>query len=310
MITSKDLSSTTIVLGAGSSCEYGYPTGQELLNQIKELIPERVNYDIVDKKFLEHVSVTESDLMERHEKLLTSLNRSGCRSIDTYLQNPKNSENRFADLAKLIIYYLISKHEHKKNFEYFPKDDWISYFINRFISYNHESYLKFPPKIISFNYDNYFEERIRLHYKETYHLDIDISNKIHHVYGAISKQTEIDFSNSNKIDYDNYFTKVRKNKENLNIIRPHNESSFSNLLLKSKNLIFLGYGFDPFNNQLLFKNKKTFAEIKSKSKIYSTTIGISPPIIKDLKLQITTHGLDCFKLMQTIAKPPLFPEDI
>jgi hypothetical protein len=52
--------------------------------------------------------------------------------------------------------------------------------------------------------------------------------------------------------------------------------TFRNILQNASRLIFLGYGFDSDNNEVLFKNLKGLQDDYLSLKIYATSIGLTP----------------------------------
>jgi hypothetical protein len=53
---------TTLILGAGTSCPYGYPTGAELLIRVKEVLArEKVGLDAEIWRGLEHIGIESLD---------------------------------------------------------------------------------------------------------------------------------------------------------------------------------------------------------------------------------------------------------
>ncbi len=85
---------TTLVLGAGASAPYGYPTGPELLQEILN-----TTLDPVNLFFLSTYGIDQSEA----EEFISSLDKSEPTSIDFYLENRPEHIN----IGKLMIAKII-----------------------------------------------------------------------------------------------------------------------------------------------------------------------------------------------------------
>ena len=185
-----------LVLGAGASVDYGYPTGGTL----KELIIDdnsKRRQSIVNQ-------ITEQKIsMRDYNVFVESFKLSGQTSIDTFLE--KRSE--FNDIGKLlIVIYLSSKENVSDLFDKNRvKQDWYSYLFN--IMDGNSSFDGFGDNklsIITFNYDRsletYLFTALRYTYKKTDHEVADVLAKIPilHVHGKLG---DLDWQSDNGITY-------------------------------------------------------------------------------------------------------------
>jgi hypothetical protein len=119
---------TTLILGAGTSCPYGYPTGAELLIRVKEVLArEKVGLDAEIWRGLEHI---------------------GIESLDAYMNLNEASGPRI----KEVIAELIHSYEDENGFNLPAKESPYAKFMATIPPEKYEDF-----RIISFNYDRSLE---------------------------------------------------------------------------------------------------------------------------------------------------------
>ena len=163
---------TTLILGAGASVPFGYPTGTELREQIIKRIGMRVNDP-------------------RYEELLNRFQWSLVSSIDAFLAEEQN--HHLQDIGRVAI--VAALHQ----IECVPQQaDWYELLFNairgvRSIDRNH------PLRIVTFNYDRSLEHFIFQAFKNAYALSnrdalemFNQSIEVIHVYGDIGALPELE----------------------------------------------------------------------------------------------------------------------
>ena len=239
-----------LVLGAGASVDYGYPTGGTL----KELIIDdnsKRRQSIVNQ-------ITEQKIsMRDYNVFVESFKLSGQTSIDTFLE--KRSE--FNDIGKLlIVIYLSSKENVSDLFDKNRvKQDWYSYLFN--IMDGNSSFDGFGDNklsIITFNYDRsletYLFTALRYTYKKTDHEVADVLAKIPilHVHGKLG---DLDWQSDNGITYGE-IAGSSKIKQAANSIRIISETTTKDhIFIDARKLLidpdsrvyFLGFGYHEDN---------------------------------------------------------------
>src|SRR6266851_9310314 len=136
-----------LVLGAGASQPYGFPTGSELMRYIQETQP--------DEWWPLAKTVTGFD-KDDHAKFVSRLRISDMPSIDQFAGGNPASEK----YAKALIAQFIGRAEDSANVLRTRREvDWASYLKHR-IAHDSRQFAALKPKwphVITFNYDRSFE---------------------------------------------------------------------------------------------------------------------------------------------------------
>jgi hypothetical protein len=273
---------TILILGAGASKPYGYPTALELRKEIIHNFMPRFK-SIIGTKY--------NDLDFTHESYVKNLNqmievfkKSSTGSIDLFLSRNKN----YYLIGKQIITFLLADYEMKSKFREAIKErkyDWYFTLYNILtkdvITPDDISiFSKNKISVITFNYDRSLEHFI---YESLFNSFITKRTevdrimrdfKVIHVYGKLAPLPwEIeggDEYGSKKIR-DNY----NEYSNNLKIIYDEREScqqEIKDLISDAKKIIFLGFGFAEENLEAIGVNKPIF---KRGQQIYGTAMGLT-----------------------------------
>lgn len=253
---------TTLILGAGASVDYGYPTGAKLI--------EEVGVRSFHNIFSDRISPVEwkKRLIEAQPP-----------SIDFFMSL---DEDLMHSVKPYIFLYLLTKESNGKTLKLDYSEHWYYDYFNDKITKNIEETEQnlSQTNVITFNYDRSLEYYLsRVIKQRCYHKDTDYNNafnlmnkmKIHHVYGRLpyfdseagpktsgleyERISILNLSNSNanqhvglvngkdvlfKICYETVEQVVKeKNKE---------------LIQEAKNILFLGFGFHNENMEVLNHN--------------------------------------------------------
>lgn len=248
---------TVLILGAGASCNYHYPTGEQLIEKIRgSITPNKLSSK-------NHTS----DYQLWHD--LTLYNPL---SIDFFLhKHPKHQERGKFHIAKQIILceQLTAEGSLSINIGTDKKGgDWHRYLWTALLDGCDvpEDIHKNKLSIITFNYDMSLEFFL---YKKIHRLDflkdegVKFFNtlNIHHVYGSIYKKNEINYyglyREKDAHDTEEAALRYAKNIQVIGEERMKEEVSFSNWLDEAKKIFILGFGFDLQNLQFLNLKKYT-----------------------------------------------------
>ncbi len=345
------MTKTVFILGAGSSASYGFPTGYDLLKIIidgerkipieyhlnSELQDEAEKFRIFNEYYklcLNYYSnnINNSFNIKTFQK---NLKLSGAQTIDTYLSSNSRSVAD-KEFGKYVISSIISFYENTDQVEKNHEDNWIDYFLNHQISYQLEKFKEEPPQIITFNYDSLFEHKLALHLEKQHGENeaIEYIRKnlvIKHVYGKLKEERYPQRSFTikrrdkngnmikNPIPENVDFNRIYEESKNIDFIRgeinetdvDENILDYRTMLYTASNIYILGYGFDKFNNQILFKSSTELN--RGKDKIHYTHFGLEDALIKKLNnfqsistSEITNKG-KCLDLLKRAMPPKLFP---
>ncbi len=249
---------TVIILGAGASKPYGYPTGKELRNYIcgnfihdffnKTKIPRHSNY------------------FHKIEEIINAFSKSNNKSIDLFLsRNPD-----YEELGKQIIAFSIIKNEiNSKDPIKLESDeeDWFSELFELLSNqltepHSYQKFLDNNISFITFNYDRSLEyllfESLNNSFTKTKASEIAnvlLKIPIIHVYG---KLTDLPWENSNhfigyrgfNLEYSTNYAKNIKVIYSSRIEETRIESA-KNLIIDANRVFFLGFGFAPENMKIL-----------------------------------------------------------
>lgn len=327
---------TVLVLGAGASVHYGYPTGDKLIEDIKDTIS---NKTFTDSQGRGDVFKLSSD--KDCNDLLKKLEFFDPLSIDSFLGQHK-SNAYLVDAGKQMIAYEILRNEDQKklNSSYRSVDsssgkeqrgNWYRFLLNAMFSIpigrqfsDVISNLADPNKplnlyIVTFNYDisleYFFSSRI---YGASFLEDSQkriiwekLAKNIVHIYGQIGGLSRI---------YDTYgvyanvpiraLHQADTWKDTIKVIGEErgeqvelNVNKAKTWLKEARNVLFLGYGFNNDNNVLL-----DLADSCKKTKsIFLTNYGNSPRVSKKSRelfgiCDAVSHKRDAIDVYHTVKR--------
>ncbi len=316
MVSFYEMRNTVLVLGAGSSIPYGFPSGTKLMqniaNRARQLSVTKINAG-------EHANLC----LQMSDKLFDS----SFQSIDAFLsQNPK-----FLLIGKALIALEILRHEDHKKAQLFEDyndeagnmiyrgEDWIRNVLGRVPTEHLESI-----RIITFNYDRVLEHKLHRMWQVDGYSDHEINQrnqklKILHVYGRLPllreeakliekpfNEDSIGFADFKSFQHANQISYLISNQEQyLGSIKilgedDSNAKTAKEFLTWAEKIIFLGWGFLNENVELLgLKNRSNlhhnvFATVHGMSKVKQSQILRDLSILRPEKIWDVT----CAKLFE------------
>ena len=137
---------TVLVLGAGASCPYGFPTAKQLKNRICDVFSSRTPAI----RLLEDNLAPAGKFLEFREAFW----KSGTASVDNFLEG----RPEFLDVGKLAIAYCLIPFENEANLYRPPTDDgdWYLHLSER-LNQSFDEFENNKLSIITFNYDRSLE---------------------------------------------------------------------------------------------------------------------------------------------------------
>jgi len=299
---------TVLILGAGASMPYGFPSGKQLISEIYHLkaniadplIRACNNEDNTAKSFFRELVMADPP------------------SIDTYLsQHPK-----YLKIGKGSIAQVISSHEKEDSLYHiikypknYTKDTRWYHLLFELI---HENILDgglIPLSIITFNYDRSLEKFIYNKLKYMY----DKTNeeiklffkyfKIIHVYGKIGTLPELKDNND---EYIRYYDNAIITEENL--IKASNQISLiydknpiniikkeiEKVIVNANNIYFMGFGYHQDNCDILMIDKYAPKDAVIKGTTYELT-ELEVHRIQKFASRIEFFEVDCKDFMRNSA---------
>ncbi|WP_044557261.1 hypothetical protein [Halobacteriovorax marinus] len=336
------------ILGAGSSASYGFPTGEQLkkiiINDGIEIHPDVYRHE--DPKFyedddnfnsyynscIEYFTKKINPNFDK-EKFKKDFRTAGSFTIDTYLSSPHRSDEE-KEFGKYIVSSIISYYEDLDRMEMDHTDNWIDYYFNRKISFQTKDFFENLPKVISFNYDSFFENKL-IHHLEKEHGIKDAKSVLNtrdfitHVYGKLNNQP---YRQSNKqiltqpgayVQQEIDFKTIYDNSKQVGFIRGNIDSNNNNpfylaklsriheIIKEADNIFILGYGFDMYNNKILFQDQRLLED--TTKRIMYTSYGLENTLIEDLnrfdaiKNTNQVKNEKCLEFLRRTMPHQLFP---
>jgi len=242
------INNTVLILGAGSSIPYEFPSGETLKNEIcTNLVQPGA------KGQLKELGYTNAQI----DDFRNALFYSGMNSVDEFLEHRTDLINigKLAIAQRLIkfeVQDLLFKVESSKN--------WLTYLFKK-MNTTFDDFDKNNISFITFNYDRSLEHFFFVALRSTYNKDLNLTaDKVNnlnivHLHGQLGYlpwQKEGGRAYANLVDVAN----VKKGAENIKIIHEDikDDKEFQKaheLLDRAKHIYFLGFGFHPTNMKRL-----------------------------------------------------------
>jgi hypothetical protein len=291
---------TTLILGAGASHSYGFPTGLELRKKILALSGQLELFELLARNGRQQI-----------RNFLEQFRLSQLVSIDSFLA--KNPE--YTHLGKTAIaMVLISCEREDILFSEENKDHWYQYLINEISPHSWNDLNLSWLKIITFNYDRslyfYLHNTLKNIYKRS---DQEVQEKLdqlefHHVYGSLTTTTngygqirivtpsDLDQQDLLCADFENAFGDIRVIPEGRN-----DESHLKKIrevLLGSYTIGIMGFGFDPTNIERIYEHG-AFGLPENPKRVVATTKGMTEAEVH--RAQMSLFRMSRQKLDTTIS---------
>jgi len=297
-----------LILGAGASIPYGFPSGGKLKQVILEALDP--NKGTRFPSILNQLGVKSKIIKDYYHDLYFS----GCSSVDAFLEH----RPEFVEVGKLSIAISLIPFE-KDNFLFKAKNidnSWCHFLFSK-MKVDFNSFDKNRISIITFNYDRSIEHflftvLINSYGKSEEQCAEKIRNiPIIHVYGRLGalpwqESQEIKKKYDEHIDYDsrNNLKIIYKLSEQINIISDDKlnisefNTSFENMS-SARYIYFLGFGYNETNmKRLRIKDVK----IKDPHQIRGTAFNLGQSEIAYIKGKLTIDladsSYDCLAFMK------------
>ena len=278
-------SSSTLILGAGASWTYGYPTGKELRIKILE-----IEHDMNAFSEIAHVGIpTIRDFLNRFRL-------SSASSIDTFLsRNAKFDDVGKAAIAKVLYSCESINNLYAEDSDKVAQDNWYSYLLNTLA--NCDEWKSFDPSwltIITFNYDRSLEYFLSTSLQNMYGKSADEVNerlkslKIVHVYGDLGVDKLDSFGYGQALtDDDSMHNAICLAKQKLQIMHEGRDDEIilnpiRDIIKNADKIGFLGFGFDRINVSRIL-DTKIIPFLTNPKNVVATTLGMTRAEVSRVK---------------------------
>jgi len=242
-----------LVLGAGASIPYGFPSGRDLVDDICENYPQNA----ID---MESSSGLQQRTRARASHFVNRLRHSRRCSIDTFLRdNPDLHEEGKTAIASVLL-----KREQKSPLLYpDDKEDWYRHLFNWLADDQHPNFANKHLAIITYNYDRSLEHYLFTALTNSYqNVDTNAARQlinqvpIVHVHGQLA-QLPWQSSGGGTVSYGGKSRQdILEAASGIKVIYEdiHKDPAIKqahDLLKQARVLLFLGFGYDRDNLESL-----------------------------------------------------------
>jgi hypothetical protein len=281
---------TVLILGAGASKPFGFPTGRELVEKVCEFFGDQAHprFDVFKNIAIKHNPYTII------KEFPNALRKADPASIDIWLEHNNDPDIIWA--GKVAMAMVLLNHEHRSDLR--PNNNWYQLLFDR-LDAPFDKFQDNKLTIVTFNYDRSLEQYLFERFKHTHYANIKKNNeqlkeklkqlKILHVYGSLGYLSWQIGDSENLISEVPYGARNEENviwsaAKNIEIMSENNPvvsdrlQEFKVLMQNCQALYFLGFGYHEVNM------KRLGIDILSRpNKIMGTAYGLSYQRMKEIE---------------------------
>lgn len=283
-----------LFLGAGASCDYGFPSGSKLMSELGMHLADPEGNWLGDY-LLNYSGFTKQSLVGLGQRIHECIEAQQYASIDAFIDQERKSKPEYLEIARMAVWCTILSYERVCNLE--PEEqDWMQYLFDHYLRKardpRHARWTISPPMnspdegrvglaVYTLNYDRLFEWKLINYLKVRFpsdpvepHIET-ICKDITHSHGSLGP-----LHGDGLIAFGAELPKDAKSlKENSDQLKfwfelsSHPRTWNKSLLFSFRTtLLILGYGFHPCINSRFEPNRRSDAVLDN---IYSSCYGIS-----------------------------------
>lgn len=289
------MTQTTLILGAGASAPYKFPTGFELTQKILAL-----------EGSIELLIYFSDQISPLVKQFFQSFRMSTATSIDSFVaKNP-----RYTEVARTAIaMVLMEMEDHEVFFNHTINDHWYRYLVNKLCPDSWDAFDPSRLRIVTFNYDVSLEFFLATAVSHMYGKGAaDVIEKLKkleivHVYGKLDRplgtygqiKTDIDPS-----DEKTEITKrdVKKASAGIHLMGEGRDNdshlkTIQSIIHSSDQIGILGFGFDAVNVDRIFGGIP-FSTPENGKRVVATVKGMTEAESKAAMLQVNKRDLSMY----------------
>jgi hypothetical protein len=289
------MTQTTLILGAGASVPYNFPTGFELTQKILAL-EENI-------ELLIYFSDQSSSLVKQ---FFQSFRMSTATSIDSFVaKNP-----RYTEVARTAIAIVLMEMEDREMlFTYTISDHWYRYLVNKLCPDSWEAFDPSRLRIVTFNYDVSLEFFLScavsfMYEKKPAEVEQKLkSMEIIHVFGKLERPFDTYGQIKTNIDTDDDKSEITKHdvkraSEGIQLMGEGRDNdrhlkTIQSIIHSSDQIGILGFGFDAVNVDRIFGGTP-FSTPENGKRVVATVKGMTEAESKAAMLQINKRDLSMY----------------
>ncbi len=255
---------TVLIVGAGASCPYGFPTGERLRTEIIRLV-ETASVNSTNKNGL-HKFIERNSEPHLLRGFAHDFARSPRNSIDIFIEG----RPEFAEVGKLAIAATLCGYEREKELcgnEKIRDEDWLKALFNDYLveSGRKEEFGENKLKIITFNYDRSIEHRFTNDLLRTFGGTIEdareLASKVEviHVHGQLGNYFNSEGAPTIEFDSRTDERKLLQAADSISyFFEPGDEARLQKIrttIAAAKRIGFLGFSYDSVNLKRIISPK-------------------------------------------------------
>lgn len=281
---------TVLILGAGASVPYGFPTGTKLRQNILDLFKEEIKNDWDFRKHPRILGKYEKNEIWNYirsiqgidglSRFISALQKSKKYSVDAFLER----RTEFLEIGKALISMVLISKEAEQYIDN-AESDWYQYLLNEMEAPVHE-FLQNNITILTFNYDRSLEFYFFNSLKNSYGLSDDEtvtllqSIPIIHLHGTLGNLPFITNASSRLYNQVRSIEAIKICSVNIKIIYENEieleRFKFAREHMEDADIVcFLGFGYNPTNLERL-----GVKEVLRGKAVYGSTYGLTGSEVK------------------------------
>ncbi len=248
-----------LVLGAGASMPYGFPSGYELKRKIVEGLDPAVQTSTTGMR---HIVCAAGFTPAQVEAFRSALGNSGKKSVDAFLEHRAD----FLDVGKVSTAAILLPLERQSALFEGKGPNWYEYFFNK-LNARFEDFDKNRVSVLTFNYDRSLEHYLLTALRNSYGKTLEEcaeklkSVPIVHLHGDLG---DLPLQATGGVPYGGIeltSSVIRHSASRIQIIhedvsdKPQFQQAH-HLLRRAQMICFVGFGYDATNAQRLSKSER------------------------------------------------------